>query len=73
LTPEKTKNVYYSEPKVVEQLQQSYEQWWKSVLPLMVNEGLPTVEPEEQPLAKRYYKQLEEFGIPDWTPNDINE
>jgi arylsulfatase len=71
--PSETKNLYNAEPKVVEQLQQSYEQWWESVLPLMVNEGLPMVTPEEQPLAKRYYKQLEEFGIPDWAPDNINE
>ena len=34
----------------------------------MVNEGLPTVEPENQPLTVRHEKQLEENGIPEWSP-----
>jgi arylsulfatase A-like enzyme len=71
--PGETENLYLSEPKVVEQLQKSYDMWWQSVLPFMVNEGLPTVEPENQPLVKRYYKQKSEFGIPDWAPDNIND
>jgi arylsulfatase len=58
-------------PEVIEQLQKSYESWWESVLPLMINEDLPKVSPEDQPLAKRYYKQLEEYGIPNWYPASI--
>jgi arylsulfatase len=34
----------------------------------MVNEGLPRVAAEDQPLAIRYRKQLEEKGIPEWAP-----
>ena len=71
--PSETENLYNSEPRVVEQLGKAYNQWWESVLPLMVNEGLPEVAPEDQPLSKRYFKQLEEVGIPDWAPDKINE
>lgn len=56
--------------EVITKLRQTYDQWWESVLPLMVNEGLPKVSPENQPLAIRYYKQLKEKGIPEWTPEE---
>lgn len=58
-------------PDVVESLRASYNKWWTSVIPLMVNEGLPSVKGEDQPLALRYYKQLEEKGIPDWSPDEF--
>lgn len=58
-------------PDVLEDLRGSYDIWWNSVLPLMVNEGLPRVKPEDQPLAIRYYQQLEEQGIPEWSPEDF--
>jgi len=58
-------------PEVIDQLRKSYDKWWESVLPLMVNEGLPKVEPEDQPLAIRYEKQLKEKGIPDWAPDKL--
>ena len=63
-----TNDVFAEHPEVVAKLQKSYDAWWESTLPLMVNEGLPKVAPEEQPLAIRYYKQLEEKGIPDYVP-----
>jgi len=59
-------------PAVIKQLQGSYELWWQAVLPLMVNEDLPRVAPEDLPLVKRYYKQLDDFGIPDWMPASID-
>jgi len=34
----------------------------------MVNEGLPTVKLEDQPLAQRYESELKEHGIPSWEP-----
>ena len=66
--PGETKDVAASHPEVIERLRKSYDQWWASTLPLMVNEGLPRVAPDDQPLAIRYHKQLEERGIPDWKP-----
>lgn len=58
-------------PEVVKRLRNSYEKWWASVTPLMVNEGLPKVEPDDQPFAKRYERQLKEKGIPEWAPDEI--
>jgi len=69
IDPGETKNVMSSNPEVIEQLRKSYDAWWISVLPLMVNENLPKVKKENQPLVKRYYKQLEELGIPEWMPD----
>ena len=66
--PGETTNVARAHPDVITKLRQSYDQWWTSVLPLMVNEGLPKVKPEDQPLAIRYNKQLKEKGIPEWAP-----
>lgn len=66
--PGETTDVASSYPEVIDQLRQSYDKWWKSVLPLMVNEGLPKVSPADQPLAIRYHKQLKEEGIPKWSP-----
>ena len=69
--PSEKNDVASQHPDVVTQLQSAYNQWWKNVKPLMVNEGLPKVEPKDQPLAKRYYKQLKEHGIPDWAPEPL--
>ncbi len=55
-------------PEVFSELRSAYDSWWDEVVPLMVNEGLPTVKPEDQPFAIRYDKQLKEMGIPKWDP-----
>jgi arylsulfatase len=67
--PGETKEVAASYPEVVDQLRKSYDKWWASTLPLMINEGLPKL--KEQPLAVRYEKQLKERSIPDWAPADV--
>ena len=69
--PSETTDVAEANPEVVSQLRESYDQWWSSLSPFMVNEGLPMVLPEDQPFAIRYRKQLEEKGIPEWAP-EIN-
>ena len=69
--PSEQKNVAELHPEVVEELRRSYDNWWNSVLPYMVNEGLPRFEPREEPLAKRYFKQLEEGDIPEWAPGKL--
>ena len=53
-------------PELVDQLQKSYDQWWESAVPLMVNENLPKI--KDHPFHLRYEKQLEEQGIPEWAP-----
>jgi arylsulfatase len=70
--PGETTNVASSHPEVVGELRKSYDRWWESVLPMMVNEDLPKVAPEDQPLAVRYNKQLAEKGIPEWAPAPID-
>jgi len=67
--PFQKKEVSQSFPEVVEKLSKSYDQWWESVLPLMVNEDQPKLKEEEFPLNIRYHKQLKEKGIPDWAPD----
>lgn len=67
-----TTDVAASHPDVMERLSESYERWWESVVPLMVNENLPRVAPEDQPLAIRYYQQLNETGIPKWDPPPLD-
>jgi arylsulfatase len=69
--PSETTDVAGAHPEVVSELRKSYDQWWTSVLPLMVNEDLPKVAPEDQPLAIRYNKQLKEKGIPEWAPDAL--
>ena len=70
--PSETKDVAADHPEVVAKLRKSYQQWWDSTLPLMVNEGLPRVAPEDQPFALRYEKDLAEKGIPDWAPEPLD-
>lgn len=69
--PYETTDVAASYPEVIEQLRKSYDLWWESVLPQMVNEDLPKVALQDQPFAKRYEQQLKEKGIPDWAPADL--
>ena len=66
--PSETTDVADANPEVVAKLRESYDQWWDSLSPFMVNEGLPMVQPEDQPLAVRYWKQLDDKGIPEWAP-----
>jgi arylsulfatase len=67
--PGETTDVASAHPEVVDQLRKSYDLWWASVVPLMVNENMPKL--KEQPLAVRYEKQLQEKGIPDWAPAEL--
>jgi len=60
------KDVAREHPEVVESLKGAYNKWWEEITPLLVNEDRHIA--EEFPLHVRYQKQLEEKGIPDWTP-----
>jgi len=62
---EKT-NVFNQYPEVVSKFKIPYDTWWNKSLPLMVNENRSKI--NEHPLHVRYYKQLKEQGIPDWSP-----
>lgn len=67
--PKQTKDVASQHPEVIAGLRKSYEAFWASAVPLMVNEGLPKV--EVHPFAIRYEEQLKATGIPEWAPADI--
>jgi arylsulfatase len=67
--PSQTTDVAASYPEVIDGLRKSYEQWWASTLPLMVNEDLPKV--EVHPFEIRYEEQLKEQGIPLWAPAEL--
>ncbi len=67
--PGETEDVAEAHPEVIEALRESYDQWWDSTYPLLVNEDLPKL--KAHPLAVRYEKQLKEKGIPEWTPSVI--
>ncbi len=71
--PSEITDVAAENPKDVARLRKAYDAWWDSAVPLMVNEGLPRVGPEEQPLALRYEKQLKEKGIPEWAPAKVGD
>lgn len=71
--PYQEKDVALDYPEVVEKLSQSFDKWWESTLPLMVNEGLPALKEEEFSLNIRYREQAEGEGIPDWAPASVGE
>lgn len=66
--PGERSDVAASHPEVVNRLRESYDKWWTSALPLMVNEGLPKI--KRHPLHLRYQQQEKEQGIPEWKPQD---
>ncbi|CAA6690010.1 MULTISPECIES: arylsulfatase [unclassified Lentimonas] len=66
--PGESTNVAADYPEVVQQLGKEFDLWWDSMLPFMINEGLPKVERSDFPFPKRYNRQLEERGIPEWSP-----
>lgn len=67
--PGESTDVAAGNPDVVNRLQAAFDKWWETTLPLMVNEDLDTVRPEDQPFAKRFAKQKQEQGIPNWAPD----
>lgn len=66
--PGEKQNVADQYPEVVKTLTEAYDVWWDSTVPLLVNEGLPRIEPGNFYLQKLYEKQLAESGIPAWEP-----
>ena len=66
--PSEATDVAGDHPEVVADLQRAYREWWDATEPFLVNEGLPKVDPEEQPFALRYKAQKAAKGIPRWAP-----
>lgn len=67
--PGQLNNLAEEHPEIVQRLRSQFDDWWGEAKPLMVNEGLPIVRAEEQPLTLRYKKQLAQQGIPTWQPD----
>ncbi|MFG0295330.1 MAG: arylsulfatase [Maioricimonas sp. JB045] len=67
--PFEKQDVAADHPDVVAELRKAYDAWWEATVPLMVNEDAPYA--PHQPQAVRYQKQLEERGIPQWTPPEL--
>ena len=55
--PGETQNVIAAHPEVVAKLRAAYEQWWKDVQPLLVNENVTNI-PKINPLKELYWKQF---------------
>jgi arylsulfatase len=64
-------NLADKSPHIVHNLRTAYDKWWKTAVPLMVNENLPKIKTNDYPLVIRYHKQLKEHGIPLWSPDEI--
>ena len=62
--PFQKKDVALQHPKVMKNLCQKYDQWWESLRPLLVNEGLDTIAPEDHHLIRLENQQLAEGKIP---------
>ncbi|MEY4689373.1 MAG: Arylsulfatase [Verrucomicrobiota bacterium] len=55
--PGETMNVIAAHPEVVTSLRTAYEQWWREVQPLLVNENVTGI-PNINPFQERYYRQF---------------
>jgi arylsulfatase A-like enzyme len=67
--PYESTNVADQHPDVVQTLRTAYDDWWSATLPWLVNEDVPYA--QEHPQDVRYYKQLQNRGIPEWTPPSL--
>ena len=62
-------NVLKDHPEVAKRMLQSYDKWWDSVRPLMINEdaSLDT----GKPFIEQFEKQKADIGIPDWQAPEL--
>jgi arylsulfatase len=70
--PGETTDLSEKYPEVVKTLTEDFDLWWQSTEPYLVNENLPMVMPEQQPLTIKYNQQLKQQGIPKWQPSWTN-
>jgi hypothetical protein len=64
--PGQTRNVIELFPDEAAQMRHSYDLWWKETRPLMINESAPLS--RVRPFHVLYERQLQNGGIPNWTP-----
>jgi len=60
--PGEKRNVIDKHSDVVKAMRAAYDQWWKEMRPLMVNEDVPYA--KQQPYTVLYERQLKAGGIP---------
>lgn len=66
--PAQQRNVISEHPRVAERMRESYDRWWQSTRPMMVNEDhelSPT-----RPFHEAYRAQLNGEGIRPWAPSN---
>ncbi|MEO0415700.1 MAG: arylsulfatase [Verrucomicrobiota bacterium] len=69
--PSELTDVAKDHPDVVAALQASFDEWWEETEPYLINENLPKISSDDQPLEVRYRQQLAEQGIPKWNPKSL--
>ncbi len=67
--PHEKNDVAARHPDIVKKMRKAFDAWWAEARPLMVNEDVPLA--KEKPQWVLYEKQLNEEGIPDWTPPEL--
>jgi len=67
--PGQKQNVFDQHPEKAKEMRAAYDQFWKETRPLMVNEDAPMS--PTRPYHVWYAEQLENGGIPDWTPPNL--
>jgi arylsulfatase len=71
--PGENKNVIAEQPEEVAKLRATYEQWWKKVQPLLVNEEAYKTAPLLNPFAVLYWKQFGGGPIPNKAGEGSNQ
>lgn len=66
--PRQANDIAAQHPEIVADLRQKYSDWWDSLPPLLVNEGLPDIEPGDFPLQKLRDTRDE---LPMWDPDSV--
>lgn len=67
--PAQTTDISSQQSEVVDNMLAAYEVFWAETKPLMVNEDAPMS--TTQPFHVWYHEQLENGGIPNWTPPEL--
>ena len=66
--PGETTNLAVKFPKIVSELKASYDIWWHSTEPFLINDKLPKVKSNTKSFNEKYNEQLKGKGIPNWKP-----
>ena len=69
--PSEKQNRIQKQTELANHFKEHFDAWWNAAVPLMVNENLPKIKPEDYPLVKRYYEQKAAEGITDWSPSKL--